>query len=262
MYTLITGASSGIGKALAQECASRGMNVLLVALPGDELCFLETHIRATYHVRCYSFGTDLSSENAAAAVYKWVKENDYAVNTLINNVGVGSKGAFEKLAPEFYLRQINLNVLNTCLMTRLFIDDLRLHAPAYVLNMGSMGGFFSMPEKSVYSATKAFVYSFSHALRLELESAGISVSVVCPGGTDTNHNTIASNKELKGLARASILQPEEVAKEAIEKMLKGKATIIPGRYNRFFYRLSKITPAFIQHLVVRKTLNRLKKQAY
>src|SRR5437868_10218129 len=87
MYTLITGASSGIGKALALECASRGMNVLLVALPGDDLCTLEKDIRNQFKVKCHSLGVDLSVHCASSTVFNWVKENKYAVNILINNVG-------------------------------------------------------------------------------------------------------------------------------------------------------------------------------
>jgi short-subunit dehydrogenase len=262
MYTLITVASTGIGKALALECASREMNILLVALPGAELCVLEKTIRENHKVECHSLGTDLSLHTAAADVYNWVKQNNYTVNILVNNVGVGSKGSFEKLSSEFYHKQINLNILTTCLLTHMFVPGLKDQAPAYILNMGSMGGFFSLPEKVVYAATKAFIYSFSKALRMELEGSGISVSVACPGGIDSNQNTIASNKELKGLARASILQPEQLAKESIDKMLKGQATIIPGRCNKFIYGLSKLTPAFIQNIFVRRAFSRLKKQAY
>lgn len=262
MYTLITGASSGIGKALAQECASRGMNILLVALPGEELCAMEKQIRETFKVNCYSFGADLSSNTAADAVYNWVKENDYAVNILLNNVGVGSKGAFNKISPEFYCKQINLNVVTTCLLTRKFIDELVRNKPAYIMNMGSMGGFFCLPEKVVYAATKSFIYSFSKGLRMELEPEGVSVSVVCPGGINSNDNTTASNKSLKGIAKLSILNPDELAKEVIDRMLKGDAVIIPGGWNRFIYGLSKCIPSFIQNIMVRKAFKRLNKHAY
>src|SRR4051812_22955437 len=132
MYTLITGASSGIGKALALECASRGMNVLLVALPGEELCALEKQIRERYKIKCDSFGIDLSVHCSSSAVYEWVKQHEYKVNILINNVGVGSKGSFELVSPDFYYRQIHLNVMTTCMMTRLFIDDLKENGPSHI----------------------------------------------------------------------------------------------------------------------------------
>jgi short-subunit dehydrogenase len=262
MYTLITGASSGIGKALALECASRGMNVLLVALPGEELCALEKQIRERYKIKCDSFGMDLSVHCSSSAVYEWVKQHEYKVNILINNVGVGSKGSFELVSPDFYYRQIHLNVMTTCMMTRLFIDDLKENGPSHIMNVGSMGGFFLLPHKIVYSATKAFVYAFSLGLRMEFEPHGIIVSVLCPGGTNSNGNTTAINKDLKGIAKVSILQPGEVAKEAIDKMLKGQARIIPGTINKLSYHLSRIVPEFVHRLLIARAFGHLKKHEY
>ena len=131
------------------------------------------------------------------------------------------RATFEQLSPDFYYTQIHLNVMTTCILTRLFVEDLKTNTPSHILNVGSMGGFFMLPQKIVYSATKTFVYAFSQGLRMELASSGITVSVLCPGGTDSNEKTTAINKDLKGLAKISILQPHEVAKEAIDKMLKG-----------------------------------------
>jgi len=261
-YTLITGSSSGIGKALALECASKGMNVLLVALPDDDLHGLEKQIRSQYKVECYSFGVDLSLHCSSTAVYNWVKENNFKVNVLINNVGVGSKGDFKRLPPDFYYTQINLNVTTTCILTRLFVEDLKANGPSHILNVGSMGGFFMLPQKIVYSATKAFVYAFSQGLRMELASSGITVSVLCPGGTDTNEKTTAINNDLKGLAKISILQPHEVAKEAIDKMLKGKSRIIPGFINKFGYHLSRMVPEFVHRFFISRAFNHVKKHEY
>ena len=262
MYTLITGASSGIGKALALECAAKGMNILLVALPGNELCTLEKNIRDNFNVKCHSLGIDLSVHCASSSVFNWVKENKYAVNILINNVGVGSKGGFEQLSPDFYYTQISLNITSACIMTRMFINDLKENGPSHILNVGSMGGFFSLPDKVVYAASKAFIYSFSKGLRIELEPMNITVSVLCPGGTDSNAKTIAINKDLKGIAKVSILQPEEVAKEAITKMLKGQKRIIHGGCNKFIYHISRLAPEFIHDFFVRRAFSHVKKHEY
>src|SRR5207253_516150 len=105
------------------------------------------------------------------------------------------------------------------MLTRLLLGELKANAPSHILNTGSMGGFYTIPGKTVYAASKAYIYFFSRSLRLELKQHNINVSVLCPGGTDSNHNTIAINKELKGIAKRSILMPEHVAKEAIDKML-------------------------------------------
>lgn len=262
MFTLITGASSGIGRALAIECASRGMNILLVALDGRDLSETENEIRKKYNVICHSLGVNLADHCSSMKVYNWVKENEYRVNVLINNVGVGSKGFFGNMTPDFYYTQINLNVTTTCILSRLFVEELRKNGPSHILNVGSMGGFFTLPEKTVYTATKAFVYAFSQGLRMELKDAGITVSVVCPGGTDSNANTIAINNDLKGLAKTTILKPEQVAKEAIEKMLQGKSTIIPGFYNKLYYQISRAVPGFVHRFFIGRAFNKVKKHGY
>ena len=262
MYTLITGAGAGIGKALALECAAKGMNLLLVALPGAELEETACQVRKQYPIECNCLGVDLSVHCAATKVYDWVINNGYKVNILINNVGLGSKSAFEEMPLDFYYTQIHLNVIATCMMTRLFISELRKHGPAYIMNTGSMGGFFLLPHKTVYSATKAFVYSFSRGLRLELKQSGITVSVLCPGGTDSNAKTIAINKDLKGLAKASILMPADVAREAIDKMLKGKAVIVPGNLNKLSYYISRIVPGFVKNFFVLNTFKHVNKHTY
>lgn len=262
MFTLITGASTGIGRALADECAARGMDLLLVALPGEELTRTTEDIKEKYNVRCFAFATDLSLHCAAEKVYEWVKKNHFEVNVLINNVGVGSKGKFEKLSPDFYATQINLNIVTTCLLTRLFIPDLKRNQPSHILNLGSMGGFFVIPDKTVYSASKAFIYSFSRSLRMELKGTGIIVSVLCPGGTDSNAKTTAINADLKGLAKKSILTAEEVAKEAIPKMLKGEGVIIPGFLNKCSYVLSQLVPEFFKTYIVSRAFKNVSKHKY
>ncbi len=261
-YSLITGAGCGIGRALAVECASRSQNLLLVALPGKELNETQTFIRNNFDVECYCLGIDLSQHCSATEVFNWTKKNKFKVNVLINNVGIGSKGAFEEMPVEFYYTQLNLNVVNTCILTRVFIDELKLNTPSYILNVGSLGGFFSIPDKVVYSASKSFVHSFSKSLRLELREMDISVSLLCPGGTDSNRKTIASNKDLKGFAKLSVLQPEVVAREGIEGMMKKKATIIPGFFNRAYFHLSKISPQFVEDFFVLNAFKHVKKHSY
>ena len=239
MYTLITGAGAGIGKALAMECASRKMNLLIVSLPGEELETTVDEIKTKYKTECHGFGIDLSRPESFCKVYQWVTENNFHINILINNVGVGSKGDFEHTKTFFYEKQLQLNIHAATMLTHLFLTELKANAPSHIMNTGSMGGFFIIPGKTVYSASKAYIYFFSRSLRLELKQHNVIVSVLCPGGTDSNENTIAINKELKGIAKRSILMPEHVAKEAIDKMLKGKARIIPGTINKIYYHISR-----------------------
>jgi short-subunit dehydrogenase len=259
---MITGAGAGIGKALAVECASRRMNLLVVALPGLELDNTVNEIRTKYNVSCYGLGIDLSKPDSFCHVYRWIKEHNFSINILINNVGVGSKGDFEQTEPMFYERQLQLNVHAVTMLTRLLLDDLKANAPSHIMNTGSMGGFYMIPGKTVYAASKAYVYFFSRSLRLELKPHNILVSVLCPGGTDSNEKTIAINKELKGMAKRSILMPEHVAKEAINAMLKGRARIIPGFINKLSYHVSRLVPEFIQQLFITNAFKHVEKHKY
>ena len=262
MFTLVTAGSSGIGRALAEECAKRKMNLLIVALPGRELEDTACEMIKKYGVKCFTLPIDLTHPKACYQVYNWVKENNFKINVLINNVGVGSKGNFDSLDPSFYHQQIQLNVNTATILTRLFIDDLQANGPSHILNMGSMGGFYTLPGKVVYTASKAYIYYFSRSLRLELKDCGVNVSVLCPGGTDSNENTIAINSELKGFAKWSIMMPDEVAAEAIEGMLNKKPRIIPGALNKFYYHLSRLTPEFIQNIFISNAFKHVKKHEY
>ena len=262
MFTLITGAGAGIGKALAMECASRKMNLLLAALPGPEFENTITEIKTKYNAECYGLGIDLSKPDSFCNVYKWVSENNFHINILINNVGIGSKGDFEHTETCFNEKQLQLNIHAVTMLTRLLLDELKGNAPSHIMNTGSMGGFYIIPGKTVYSASKAYIYYFSRSLRLELKQHNIIVSVLCPGGTDSNQNTIAINKELKGMAKRSILMPEHVAEEAIDQMLKGKARIIPGFINKLSYHVSRLVPEFLQQFIIANAFKHVDKHKY
>ncbi|MEP6683906.1 MAG: SDR family NAD(P)-dependent oxidoreductase [Parafilimonas sp.] len=262
MYTLITGGSAGIGKALAMECAVKKMNLLIVSLPGEELKTTVNEIKSRYNIECHYLGIDLAKPHAFCSVYKWVKENNFHINILINNVGVGSKGSFEQSKSCFYEKQLQLNIHAATMLTHIFLDELKANAPSHIMNTGSMGGFYTIPGKTVYAASKAYIYFFSRSLRLELKQHNVIVSVLCPGGTDSNEKTIAINRELKGVARRSILKPEHVAKEAIDKMLKGKPRIIPGTINKIYYHISRLVPEFVQQFLIFNAFKHVEKHKY
>ena len=257
VYTLITGSSEGLGKALAIECASRSMNLILVALPGPELYALATLIKANYPVEVICIGKDLCKDESCVELFAEVVALNLQVNMLINNAGIGSTILFEEGSPVFYERQIRLNVLATTLITRLFLAMLLKHERSYILNIGSLASFFYLPRKHVYGATKSFVYFFSKSLREELRSSNLKLSVLCPGGINTNPALTMMNKTGNRLSRLSVMNPEEVAPIAINGLLKGKEVIIPGRLNNFFMLLDKVLPNFIKKILAGRTMKKL-----
>jgi short-subunit dehydrogenase len=258
LYTLITGASEGFGKALAIECASRKMNLILVALPESKLQSLANTLKQKYHVDVVAIEKDLSVEENCLMVYKQVEELKLSVNMLINNVGISSTMFFSEGCVSFYQKQVKLNVIVTTLLTSLFLKMLKTNKPSHILNVGSLSCFFYLAKKQVYGATKSYIYSFSKSLRGELSSDGVNVSVICPGGMNTNETIIKTNKSNNWLARQSIMNPEEVAPIAIKGLLNRKEIIIPGRMNKLFLLIDKLLPSFIIKMIANNHINKFK----
>jgi short-subunit dehydrogenase len=258
LYTLITGASEGFGKALAIECASRKMNLILVALPESKLQSLANTLKQKYHVDVVAIEKDLSVEENCLMVYKQVEELKLSVNMLINNVGISSTMFFSEGCVSFYQKQVKLNVIVTTLLTSLFLKMLKTNKPSHILNVGSLSCFFYLAKKQVYGATKSYIYSFSKSLRGELSSDGVNVSVICPGGMNTNATIIKTNESNNWLARQSIMNPEEVAPIAIKGLLNRKEIIIPGRMNKLFLLIDKLLPSFIIKMIANNHINKFK----
>ena len=257
-YTLITGASEGFGKALAIECASRKMNLILVALPGPELYYLADFIKRNYKVDVVAFENDLTIEENCVLVYKQVMELRLAVNMLINNAGLGSTMLFSEGPISFYKKQIKLNIMATTLLTHLFLNILKENGPSFILNVGSLSSYFFLPKKQVYGATKSFIYCFSKSLNRELNKSEISVSVICPGNMNTNISVTQLLKTSNWLSRHSVMNPEDVAPVAINGLLNRKEVIIPGRLNKIFLLLNKLLPSFIKKLLIGRQMKAVK----
>lgn len=258
LYTLITGASEGFGRALAMECASRKMNLILVALPDSKLHILAETLIQKYAVDVIAIEKDLSIEENCTMLYKQVEELKLPVNILINNVGISSTMFFSEGSIGFYQKQVQLNVVATTLLTSLFLDMLKTNKPSHILNVGSLSCFFYLAKKQVYGATKSYIYSFSKSLRGELSDEGVNVSVICPGGMNTNETIIKTNKANNWLARQSIMNPEDVAPIAIKGLLNRKEIIIPGRMNKLFLLIDKLLPSFLIKMIANNHVNKFK----
>ena len=246
IYTLITGGSSGIGKALARECASRNMNLLLVALDTPELAQTAAEIRQEFSVQADILAVDLTELEGPAKVLEWCMQNNYRVDMLVNNAGIAGAAVFEDSDVKYSDQRIMLNVRALVLLTRIFLPELKSHDRAYILNTGSLSAYYSIAFKSVYAASKAFVLSFSRALKEELRGSGVSLSVVNPNGVRTNEGTQGRIDSHGKYTRLVILPVERIAFIAVNGLLKGKTIIVPGFWNRFLLVLSILIPARIR----------------
>ena len=249
-YTLITGASQGMGLEMARECASLGRNILLISLPKENLKVLSENLSEKFNVQTDFYEIDLTEAKSAEEIFKWVKKKNYSIDFLINNAGFGGFGAFEEYTLSYVEKMIDLNIKATTRMTHYFIPELKKNSPSFILNNASMIANFPCPYKSVYAASKVYVKYFTEALRVELESFGISVSLLQPGATPTND--VVKNQIQKGgfIARVSVTEAHKVARKAVRNTLKGKPIIIPGWKNRMSLRFLKILPYSLLQIAI------------
>ena len=240
-YALITGASKGIGRAIAKELASREFDILLVARSENILKGLADEIEKNFKVQCKYFVCDLSQPEAAHNIYEWCVEKKYPVNILVNNAGYGLSGSFEKRPIEEHIDMINVSMLSTMKLIHLFLPQFKQQNKAYILNIGSSAAYQAVPYLSTYAAAKSFIVSFSRALKYELRNSNVGVTVVSPGVTDTDF-PIRANVNEKGLKTAGkiAMTPGQVAKIAVNSLFKEKTEVLTGfitKATTFFVKL-------------------------
>jgi short-subunit dehydrogenase len=244
-YTLITGASNGLGKEFAHEFAKRGHNLILVSLPGENLDKYCKELEYKHKINARYYEADLTKENSPVELTNWVKEN-FSVNILVNNAGVGGSKHFEESSVEYLDTIILLNIRALTLITRLMLSELKGYSPSYILNVASMAAFSPIPYKTVYPASKAFVYSFSRSLHEELKGSCVKISVINPGPIMTNSDTVHRIKKMGFYGRFGLLSANRVAQIAISSMFKGKKVIIPGVLNKVNFFLLRAVPLRIR----------------
>lgn len=251
-YALITGGSSGIGKAIAMELAQRGVKILIVALEDPILHEVAQQIRKDYTVEVDCFGIDLTVETAPKLVYDWCKANNYQVGILINNAGFGRGGLFEDTSIQDYYQMMRLNNQAAVGLTYYFLPDLKTLPQAFILNVSSMEATLPLPYKAVYTGTKNFIYAFSLALREELKFGQVKVSVLCPGPVLTNEDGLKRIKAQGGQSQVLLMLPDQVAKFAIPRMLKGRRVLIPGAFPWAIVKLLKLFPTGLKMSILER----------
>lgn len=250
-FALVTGASGGIGLALAKELAARKHDVLLVARSAETLRKHCDDIQKQYGVKAESLALDLAQPGSASRVFEWVRNSNFPVDILINNAGFGSWGLFEEVDEKDFKGMMQLNMVTLAELCRAFLPDLKRQPKAYILNTASTAAYQAVPTLSLYAATKAFVLLLTRGLRWELKGTTVSASCLSPGPTTTGFIDRANLGMIKDRAEKFSMPPEAVAKAAINGLFAGKAEIIPGLTNWLSAKLAEIVPKAIPEGIAR-----------
>ena len=235
-WAIITGASSGIGKALAFEFARNGVSVFLTARNETALKEIADECERKYKVETKLFSADLGDENSTKNLIEAISNREFDV--LVNNAGFGVKGDFAETDIDEELKMINVQIAALLRLTKAVLPAMLAAKRGNILNIASVYSFAPVPKQSVYSASKSFILNFSSALQNEVKDSGVNVTVVCPGITQTEFRTRAGIADKKD----SGMSAEAVAKIAFAEMLKGKHIVVPGFQNKVFVFLSKYLP--------------------
>ena len=241
LLALITGASSGIGSALAEDFARHGHNLVLVARNEDRLNQLRDRLHDQYGVAVQVIRKDLALESSAREVFEELQSRSIEVEILVNNAGMIVYGEFSNTDIGQELQMIRVNLLTLTQLTKLFLPMMIRRGRGRILNLGSNGSFAPSPLNAVYSATKAYVLSFSEAIAEELVGTGVTVTALCPPATRSELQKRAGMEHVR-LLRRGVMAADAVAKAGYRGLMTGRRLVIPGLVNKITIFLIRFLP--------------------
>lgn len=227
VFAVVTGASSGIGRAFAELFAEDGINLVLAADNGKVMASVAAEIKKKYKVEVFVSAGDLTKPSVAKGLFDFVVKQKLAVEYLVNSAGVGIYGDFLKTDWAKEQTIINLNVASMTYLNKVFSQYMAQKGYGRIVNLASTGGFVELPHMAVYSASKAYVLSLSRSLSKELKGTGVHVTALAPTRTRTNFHRRANTPEKHWKNRRS-LSPKYVAVSGYNAMLLGKSVVVPG----------------------------------
>ncbi len=239
----ITGATGGLGKAMAVECASRGWDLFLTDLRSDRLAVLAAGLERSYGVRVHYGEADLTDPGSRSALFERLHADGLRFRGLINVAGTDHEGLFLERSPEQIIAILRLNIEATLIVTHALLARRDQAIPFRIVNVSSLAAFFSMPVKATYAASKRFILDFSLALRNELRDQNVTVTALCPAGLPTTDGCIAAIESQGLMGQLTTEDIGKVAHQTIEAALRGQAVVIPGFLNRVVRWLGGLVPA-------------------
>jgi short-subunit dehydrogenase len=244
---LVTGASTGIGECIARLLAERGHDLVLVARDRGRLEALAKELEGSFGANAQVLPADLTDPDQLASVEARCRDLDAPIDVLVNNAGFGTFGPLHTLDIDIETRQVQLNVVALIRLTHAAAAEMVARGRGGILNVSSLAGFQPGPTNATYSATKAFVTSFTEAVHEELKGTGVKVTVLCPGFTHTGFQEVA-NAPAEAVPGFMWQEADAVAREGLDALAKNKAIAIPGNLNKVLGNFSAVTP----HAITRR----------
>ncbi len=239
----ITGATGGLGKAMAAECASRGWGLFLTDLRRDKLALLAVGLERSYGVKVMYREADLTNPASRAELFEALRRDSLHFRGLINVAGTDHEGLFLERTQEEIIAILRLNIEATLIVTHALLQRRDEAVTFRIINVSSLAAFFSMPVKATYAASKRFLLDFSLALRNELKEQNVTVTALCPAGLPTTEGCIAAIESQGIMGQLTTEDIGKVAHQTVEGALRGRAIVIPGFLNRLIKWLGGLVPA-------------------
>lgn len=252
-WAVVTGGGSGIGLAIAERLASMGYNILIVSIDSG-LEKIAAEIGGRFGMEAVGLEMNLAAADSAAALYDWCCERGIEPAILVNNAGMFIYNDMSSTDAGRTETIINLHILTTSQLSRLFTAGMVKRGRGYILNMSSYSAWMPWPGLALYSATKCYIRNFSRSLAAELRGTGVVSTVVLPAGVTTGLYGLPENLQRIGRRLGILITPERTAETAIAAMFRGRKQCIPGLPMRLALPLVALLPDWIIRLARRKTL--------
>jgi uncharacterized protein len=241
-YALVTGATSGIGYEIAKLLAQDGYNLVIVARTQADLDATANELMGSHGVTVRSIAKDLFDRNASFELYDEVQGMGIQIDVLVNDAGQGQYGEFIDTDINREMDIIQLNITSLVVLTKLFLRDMVEQGNGKILNVASIAGKIPGPLQSVYHGTKAFVHSFTEAIRSEVKDKGITVTSLLPGATETDFFNKADMLDAKNVQDGKLADAADVAKDGYKALMKDDDMVISGLKNKMQVAMSNVMP--------------------
>src|SRR5579859_3560164 len=250
-WALVTGASAGIGAALARELAADGANLVLTARRTDRLEALARELASAHKISAEIFSADLMQPNAPEQIFAFTLGKKIEIEVLINNAGFGKYGEFTKADTHRLVEMVQVNCAAVVHLSRLYLPEMVKRRRGYVMIVASTASFQAVPYLSTYAATKAFDLLLAEGLAEEMRPHGVFVSALCPGSTESEFGEVAGQSSLAA-SRRNRETAEKVAHVGLKALAAGKSYVVSGTGNYLGVHSQRLVPRrWVAHIAAR-----------